>query len=269
MAKQLPKGRTAATAKRGTSAPKQKASRRIGPPRPSQASQTPEVQGADAPSAIHDAIAHEVENLCAEGEWEDDNLPFSADPPTPDTSASKPTRPNSRSAKGPAGDGADGRNAPSDNKRRVVRIAPDTPSDNSVLIKNLVKLDKGLVQRVSRATRRECREVYSHIAENTVAAMLGAEMAAENIRVLNRDGMKAGDLRMDSDVLAAIGNIRKYEFFAWYLQRTSLTPEQQKQWLDKWLEQKTPNAYLVPSNPASVGAYFVRRNSENGKVSKV
>lgn len=225
------------------------------------------------PSALSDAIAQEVENLCAEGDWEDENLPFSADPPanspTTDTPARTPSRQKARSAKRPAGDAADSRDAPSDNKRRVVRIAPDTPSDNSVLIKNLVKLDKGLVQRVGRATRKECREVYSHIAENAVAAMLGAEMAAENIRVLNRDGMKAGDLRMDSDVLAAIGHIRKYEFFAWYLQRTALTPEQQKQWLDKWLEQKTHNAYLVPSNPASVGAYIVRRNSENGKASKI
>lgn len=269
MSKQLPKGRTAA------SAPKQKASTRIGPPR--KGTRKTQEQGAPAPSALRDAIAREVENLCAEGDWEDENLPFSAEQqsgppavsPTTDTPARAPSRQKARSAKGPAGDAADNRNAPSDNKRRVVRIAPDTPSDNSVLIKNLVKLDKGLVQRVGRATRRECREVYSHIAENTVAAMLGAEMAAENIRVLNRDGMKAGDLRMDSDVLAAIGHIRKYEFFAWYLQRTALTPEQQKQWLDKWMEQKTHNAYLVPSNPASVGAYTVRRNSENGKASKI
>ena len=174
--------------------------------------------------SLRDAIAQEVENLCAEGDWEDENPPFSADTP-----ASKPARQKARSANRPSGDTSDSSNAPSDNKRRVVHIAPDTPADNSVLIKNLVKLDKPLVQRVSRATRRECREVYSHIAENTVAAILGAEMAAENIRVLNRDGMKAGHLRMDSDVLAAIGNIRKYEFFAWYLQRTALTPEQQKQ----------------------------------------
>lgn len=255
MSKQLPKGRNAA------SAPK-----RIGPPR--KGARKTQEQGALAPSALRDAIAQEVENLCAEGDWEDENLPFSAEPQS-DTPAHTPSRQKARSANRPAGDAADRTNAPSDNKRRVVRIAPDTPSDNSVLIKNLVKLDKGLVQRVGRATRRECREVYSHIAENTVAAMLGAETAAENLRVLNRDGMKAGDLRMDSDVLAAIGHIRKYEFFAWYLQRTALTPEQQKQWLDKWLEQKTQNSYLVPSNPASVGAYIVRRNSDNGKAGKI